>query len=80
MKMLKRVFSLLLCLIFVAALVPAVTVAEAASYDIWVKGTQVTDEKLSNILGDGTVSYDPATNTLTVTGEPSTILVTASAP
>ena len=37
----------------------------AASYDIWIGSTRVTDENASDILGDGTVHFDSATNTLT---------------
>lgn len=40
---------------------PAVT-----SYGIWVGGTQVTPENSANVLGDGEVSYDAASNTLSL--------------
>lgn len=36
------------------------------SYDIWVEGIKVTSANASDVLGDGTVSYDPASNTLTL--------------
>lgn len=39
---------------------------ESENYDLWVAGTQVTKTNQSNVLGDGTVSYDPATHTLTL--------------
>ena len=39
---------------------------ESENYDLWVAGTQVTKSNQSNVLGDGTVSYDPATHTLTL--------------
>ncbi len=35
-------------------------------YTIWVGGTQVTSDNASDVLGDGKVSYDPATYTLTL--------------
>lgn len=35
-------------------------------YDVWVGNTQVSATKCSNILGDGTASYDPETQTLTL--------------
>ena len=33
-------------------------------YDLWVQGIQVSDRNAADILGDGTVTYDAATNTL----------------
>ncbi len=47
--------------------------ASAGEYDLWVAGTQVTNDNADNILsGDetnnGKVSYDPDTNTLTLSG------------
>ena len=38
------------------------------NYDIWVKGTQVTALNANDVLGDGTVSYDPSLKTLTLNG------------
>ena len=35
-------------------------------YDIYVAGTQATDLNASDILGDGAVSYNPSTKTLTL--------------
>lgn len=39
---------------------------ESETYDLWVAGKQVTKTNQSNVLGDGTVSYDPDTHTLTL--------------
>lgn len=39
---------------------------ESENYDLWVAGTQVTKSNQSDVLGDGTVSYDPAAHTLTL--------------
>lgn len=39
-----------------------------ASYPIWVAGTQVTKDNLNDILGDGTVSYNPSHHVLTFSG------------
>lgn len=39
---------------------------ESENYDLWVAGTQVTKSNQSNVLDDGTVSYDPAAHTLTL--------------
>lgn len=38
----------------------------AQTYDVWVAGTQVSDDNAGNVLGDGKVSYDPTSNTLTL--------------
>ena len=35
-------------------------------YDLFVEGIQATEYNASDMLGDGTVSYDPTTNTLTL--------------
>ena len=35
-------------------------------YPVWVSGIRVTEANKSNVLGDGNVSYDPASKTLTV--------------
>lgn len=36
------------------------------TYNLWVGGTEVTEQNAHDVFGDGTVSYDPATNTLTL--------------
>jgi hypothetical protein len=38
------------------------------SYSLYVEGTRVTDENKSDVLGDKTVSYNPETKTLTLSG------------
>ena len=40
----------------------------AAEYPLWVSGLQVTSMNMDDVLGDGKVSYDPDTNTLTLNG------------
>lgn len=39
-----------------------------AAYNVWVGGVQVTENNASDVLGDGTVSYDAQTKTLTLNG------------
>ena len=39
---------------------------EFATYELWIAGTQVTSANKDDVLGDGTVSYNPETNTLTL--------------
>ena len=41
-------------------------VEENVSYDLYVKGIQVTSSNCNDILGDGTVAYDPVANALTL--------------
>ena len=42
--------------------------ANAASYDIKIAGITVTDANKANVMGDGKVSYNPSTNTVTLDG------------
>ena len=68
----KKAVALCVAAALIVAMVPvAVGAAETTNYDIWVEGTQVTSENQSNVLGKtgwsgATVTYDPATNTLTL--------------
>ena len=39
---------------------------ESENYDLWVAGTQVTKTNQNDVLGNGKVSYDPNTRTLTL--------------
>lgn len=41
---------------------------QVTAYNVWVGGTQVTEENASDVLGNNTVSYDADTNTLTLNG------------
>lgn len=50
---------------YASALVP---ISLADPYNVWICGTQVTSDNASDVLADGTVSYDPATHTLTLNG------------
>ncbi|MBQ5951908.1 MAG: carbohydrate-binding domain-containing protein [Lachnospiraceae bacterium] len=43
-----------------------VVIEPNTSYQVWVLDTQVTTQNRTDVLGDGTVSYDPATSTLTL--------------
>ena len=64
----KRVLGLVMALCMVLILLPMAALAADVTYDLWVDGTQVTDENAANVLGDGTVSYDADSNTLTLNG------------
>lgn len=39
---------------------------ESKNYDLWVAGKQVTKTNQNDVLGNGTVAYDPNTHTLTL--------------
>ena len=65
----KRIFSILLTLALllgtaVFTAIPASAVVH--NYGIYVGGIQVNEDNAADVLEDGTVSYDPATNTLTL--------------
>lgn len=79
----RSIFSLLLALVLMMSLLPlgataraedgaapaeGPATAEVAAYDLFVGGVQVTDANKGNILGDGKVSFDPASRTLTLDG------------
>ena len=62
----KKLFAILFSIVMVAGFLPATALAEEPTvYDIWVDGVQVTSENKDNLCG-GTVSYDPATHTLSL--------------
>ena len=71
MIMKKLISGILLSLVMV--LIAGVSsMAYAVDYNLWVGGTQVTDANAADIRSDdanqkGTASYDPGTNTLTLT-------------
>ena len=67
----KKLLMLLLVVTSLTALFAvSLTTANAVSptYDIYVGGIQVNEDNAADVLGDGTVSYDAATNTLTLSG------------
>ena len=43
--------------------------AKAEDYNLYIAGTQVTSDNATNILGDGKVSYDASSKTLTIRGD-----------
>ncbi len=59
----KRILSIavILSLVFTLGMT-----AYAADANLYVNGVQVTDNNADDVLGDGTVSYDYSTNTLTL--------------
>ena len=70
MKKMKRIISasVVLVTLFAMCLVCTLSASAADGYDLWVNNTQVTAQNAADVLGDGTVSYDAASNTLTLNG------------
>ncbi len=72
-RLIKRLLGILLSLTVVMGLMPGTKITvKAASYNLYVGGTQVTDDNKTDIpvangTKEGTASYDPGTNTLTLT-------------
>ena len=60
----KRIICLLLALMLMLS--GAVSASAVVKYELYVGGVQVTGGNAADVLGDGTVSYDSATNTLTL--------------
>ena len=46
----------------------ALIVPKEITYPVWVAGIQATETNKDDMLGDGKVSFDPASNTLTLNG------------
>ncbi|MET0016562.1 S-layer homology domain-containing protein [Oscillibacter sp.] len=63
----KRFLSILLSVCMVLTMLPTVAFA-ADDYGICVGTTKVTSDNANNVLGNGTVTYDAGTNTLTLIG------------
>jgi len=61
----SRALAVLLLLVLCLGLLPA-TVFAVEDYKITVAGIQVTSENANDVLGNGTVSYDHETKTLTL--------------
>lgn len=62
----KRISSLMLCTTMIAGLMPVSVFALEPDEYPYVAGTQITAATASDVLGDGTVSYDPEKNVLTL--------------
>ena len=65
----KKLFAILLSIVMVAGLLPdrSTLLAEPTVYNLYVDGEQFTSRnKLSIACGEGTASYDPNTQTLTL--------------
>lgn len=66
MKRVKRWLSISVMAVLIFSMGITNVFADSTTYSVWVKGTQVTSDNASNVLNDGTVSYDAESNTLTL--------------
>ena len=69
MKAKKMIVPILMGVLMAFAILPMTAgKAYAEDYELHVGGTPVTSDNASDILGDGTVSYNATSNTLTLNG------------
>ena len=63
----KKVISIILCVVLVMSVLPLSVFAET-DYGIFLGDTKVTSDNADDVFGDGKVRYDPETATLTLAG------------
>lgn len=62
----RKLMGLAAALAFAMVMLPAAAFADTTQYDLFVNGEQFTSENLAIECGEGTATYDPATQTLTL--------------
>lgn len=62
----RKLMGLAAALAFAMVMLPASAFADTTQYDLFVNGEQFTSEKLTIECGEGTATYNPATQTLTL--------------
>ena len=62
----KQILSLILCMVMIAGLIPLSAFALETDKYPYIAGTQITAANASDVLEDGTISYDPEKNVLTL--------------
>ena len=60
----RKLMGLAAALAFAMVMLPAAAFADTTQYDLFVNGEQFTSERLTIECGEGTATYDPATQTL----------------
>jgi hypothetical protein len=74
----KRMLSILLMVCMVLTMLPTMALADTVTnYGIWVGPTEVTSENMGGVTGDGidgTVTYDPLINILTLNNASTTTM------
>lgn len=67
MKIMKKILAIFMIFVMAAAFAPTASAAlTGTSYYIWVRDTQITSNNKDDVFGDGTISFDPETYTLTL--------------
>ena len=60
----RKLMGLAAALAFAMVMLPAAAFADTTQYDLFVNGEQFTSEKLTIECGEGTATYDPATQNI----------------
>ena len=66
MGKIRKLAGFALALAFAMAMLPAMAFADTSYYDLYVNGERFTSDNLAIECGEGTATYDPATQTLTL--------------
>lgn len=66
MGKIRKLAGFALALAFTMAMLPAMAFAETTQYDLFVNGRQFTSDNLTIACGEGTATYDPGTQALTL--------------
>lgn len=66
MSKIRKLAGFALALAFTMAMLPAMAFADTSYYDLYVNGERFTSDNLAIECGEGTATYDPATQTLTL--------------
>ncbi|WP_449137692.1 hypothetical protein [Slackia sp.] len=66
MSKIRKLMSFAAALAFAMVMLPASAFADTSYYDLYVNGEQFTSDNLTIECGEGTATYDPATQTLTL--------------
>ena len=66
MSKIRKLMGFAAALAFAMVMLPASAFADASQYDLFVNGEQFASDKLTIECGEGTATYDPATQTLTL--------------
>ena len=66
MSKIRKLMGLAAALVFTMVMLPAAAFADTTQYDLFVNGEQFTSDNLTIECGEGSATYDPATQTLTL--------------
>lgn len=66
MSKIRKLIGFASALAFVMAMLPALAFAETTQYNLFVNGEQFTSDNLTIACGEGTATYDPGAQTLTL--------------